>query len=249
MILRKNNENRKIQLLIIIFLLCFQGLSFAQTKTVDQILMETQNTMKANENMRFDMHYKWYNTYTEKSSSITYQGNLIKFDKIMYSKINNTFFISDTKSKTSIKCNEEEKALVVQHNTNTTESQSPIALLDTFIKFFKTKEVKDNGDQWICVLTTDVITQLPYGKVEIFINKETALIEKQILYFLSNVPYKNEDGEEKSGNPKMEITLSNFENKLSENEKSIAQIDYYIQKKGTKIIPTTAYKEFKISQY
>ena len=59
MIAIKNNRKRKIQLLSIIFLLCFQGLSFAQTQTVDQILMETQNTMKANQNRRFDMHYKW----------------------------------------------------------------------------------------------------------------------------------------------------------------------------------------------
>ncbi|WP_298423843.1 hypothetical protein [uncultured Kordia sp.] len=245
----KNISIYRKLVLAILFLVCFQTYSFAQERTVDDILKETQNAMEQNQNMRFDMNYKWFGTYTAKKPSISYLGNLIKSKEIIYSKINNTFFITDPTSKTSIKCNEAEKALIIQSNITINNDQSPVALLSTFIKLFKIKKVKDNGSQWICTLTTDVITQLPYGKVEIYINKETALVEKEVLYFLTKAPYKNEEGQEKIDNPRMEITLSNYKTSLSKQEKNIAKIDSYILRNGKRITPTTAYKEFKISQY
>jgi hypothetical protein len=249
MIALKNSSMYRKKLLIIVCMLCFLTYSFAQEKTVDEILTESQNTMQNFQNMSFDMNYNWYETYTTEKPSISYLGSLIKFEKTTYSKINKTFFITDSKLNMAIKCNETEKAFIVTSNTEASENQSPLELLNMFIKQFKVKEVKDHGDQWICTLTTDVITQLPYGKVEIYINKETALVEKQVLYFLSRVPYTDEKGEKKVGNPRMEITLSNYKTKLSEDEKIITKIASYINKNGKEIVPTTAYKEFKISQY
>lgn len=237
------------KVLTILCILCFQMHSFGQDKTVDEILSESQNTMKNFQNMSCDMNYKWYETYTTTKPSISYIGNLIKFENTVYSKINKTFFITDSKLNMAIKCNEAEKAFIVTNNAKIAESQSPLEVLNMFIKQFKTKHVKDNGNQWICTLTTDVITQLPYGKVEIYINKETALIEKQVLYFLSRVPYKNEKGEREIGSPRMEIKLSNYKTNLSKQEKNMTKIASYVKKTGNEIVPTTAYKEFKISQY
>jgi len=245
----KNSSTYIKQLVIILCTLCFQTSSFAQEKTVDEILTESQNTMQNFQNLSLDMKYNWYETYTAEKPSISYLGSLIKFEQTMYSKINNTFFITDSKLHMAIKCNEAEKAFIITNNMEASENQSPLELLNMFIKQFKVKNVKDHGDQWMCTLTTDVITQLPYGKVEIYINKETALVEKQVLYFLSRVPYTDEKGEKKVGNPRMEITLSNYKTKLSEDEKIITKIASYIKKNGQEIVPTTAYKEFKISQY
>lgn len=237
------------KILTILCILCFQMYSFGQDKTVNEILIESQNTMKNFQSMSCNMSYKWYETYTTETPSISYLGNLIKFEETVYSKINKTFFITDSKLNMAIKCNEAEKAFIVTNNAKIAENQSPLELLNMFIKQFKVKEMKDNGSQWICTLTTDVITQLPYGKVEIYINKETALVEKQVLYFLSRVPYKNEKGERKIGSPRMEIKLSNYKKNLSKQEKNIIKIASYVKKTGKTLVPTTAYKEFKISQY
>lgn len=245
----KNSSVHRKYILSMLCLLCFQTYSFGQDKTVDEILSESQTAMTKFQNMSCDMTYKWYGTYTEEKPSISYLGNFIKFEETIYSKINKTFFISDSKSNMSIKCNEAEKAFIVTNNTKVIEGQSPLELLNVFVKQFKVKSVKDTESQWICTLTTDAITQLPYGKVDIYISKETALVEKQVLYFLSRAPYKNAKGEEKVGNPRLEITLSNYKTVLSEHEKIITNIASYVKKTGAEIVPTTDYKEFKISQY
>jgi hypothetical protein len=164
----------------------------------------------------------------------------------VYSKINHTFFISDALSQLAIKCNESQKALVITKAG--VSEQQPWELLDTFTDQFSVKNVIDKGNHWICSLTTDVITQLPYGKVEIYIDKKSSLITKQVLYFLSQTPYKTANGEKRIGSPKMEITLSNYKTVLNETEKRTVQLNTYVKQSGSTIQPVGVYKKFEIIQ-
>lgn len=234
----------------ILTLICFISFSLygtAQEKTVDEILKKTQEVMEKNTQLTCDLAYNWYDTYTIQTPSLTYEGVMIKQNDVVYSKIDQTFFLTDMKAQLAIKCNEAQKALLVT-KANCDINQSPWELLESYMKGFKLKKVLDNGDHWICTLTTDVITQLPYGKIEIYINKQNALMTKQVLYFLSQVPYTNNDGEKKIGNPKLEIVLSNYKTVLNQEEKQTVQLTSYIQKKGKKITPAAAYKTFNIIQ-
>ncbi|WP_046745010.1 hypothetical protein [Kordia zhangzhouensis] len=230
-----------------IFFISCSTLGIAQEKTALEILKETQNIMKSSSDMSCDMSYNWYDTYADTNPSLSYKGRTIKHDKVVYTKINQTFFLIDQKTQLAIKCNETQKALLVT-KVNDDYNQSPWELLESYIQQFKVKKVSDQGNHWVCTLTTDVITQLPYGKIEIYIDKQSSMMTKQVLYFLSQVPYTSADGEKKIGNPKLEVALSDFKTVLSQEEKRMTQLTSYIHKKGEKITPTIAYKAFRIIQ-
>ncbi len=244
----RNLKNNSVRTLLILSFLCFSISISAQEKTVNEILKEAQEAMDKSRDLICKMSYNWYDTYTIKKPSLSYKGMLIKQESVIYSKIDQTFFITDEIAQVALKCNEKQKAFVVT-KTNKNESQSPWDLLDVYIKQFKIKKVTDQGDYWICSLTTDVITQLPYGKVEIHIDKKSSLITKQVLYFLSQVPYTNAKGEKAMGNPKMEITLSNYKTVLNTEEKMTAKLATYIKKEGQYMKPVTAYEKFEVIQY
>jgi hypothetical protein len=243
----KQSKFNKIQRLLLV---CFLGVSMlvtGQKKTVNEILKDAQKAMENQSSLSCDMKYLWYDTYTSTTPSFSYKGVMIKQEQTVYSKINKTFFITDAASQIAVKCNEAQKALVIS-KANFTKEQ-PWELLETFSKQFPKKEISDHGDYWICSLTTDVITQLPYGKVEVHIDKKSSLITKQVLYFLSQTSYKNAQGEKTMGNPKMEITLSNYKKVLTNQEKRTAQLDTYVKRVGSTVKPAGAYKKFEIIQY
>lgn len=240
----KQYINNNLRVLIVLCFISCSLFGIAQEKAVDEILKKTQEVMKNNNQLTCDLDYDWYDTYTIKKPSLSYEGVIIKQNNIVYSKINHTFFLTDKKAQLALKCNEDQKALVVTKTT--TNTQQPWELLETFIKQFKVKNVTDKGDHWVCSLTTDVITQLPYGKVEIHIDKKSSLITKQVLYFLSQVPYTNSKGEKISGNPKLEISMSNYKTVLNEEEKITAKLATYIKGSGKNIAPVAAYKKFEI---
>lgn len=237
-----------LKMLIACCFICFSVLTNAQEKTVNEILKGTQEAMKKHTDLSCNMNYNWYDTYTATRPSIEYKGVMIKQESVVYSKINQTFFISDEKEQLALKCNEAQQALVVS-KVNANQEQLPWELIEIYIKQFKIKKVIDKGDHWVCTLTTDVITQLPYGKVEIYIDKKSALMTKQVLYFLSQVPYKNTKGEKKMGNPKLEISLSNYKTVLNNEEKTTARLATYIKGSGENIEPVAAYKTFEIKRY
>jgi len=244
----KQVNYRSIKKFIICCFLCYGISMHAQEKTVHEILKSTQEAMKNSSDLSCNMSYNWYDTYIATKPSIEYKGQMIKQESVVYSKINQTFFITDEKAQLALKCNEVQQALIVS-KVNANQGQLPWELLETYIEQFKIKKVIDKGSHWVCTLTTDVITQLPYGKVEIYIDKKSSLMTKQVLYFLSQVPYKNAKGEKKAGNPKLEITLTDFKTVLSKDEKRTAQLGTYIKRKGKSITPVAAYKKFEIIQY
>ncbi|WP_146169714.1 hypothetical protein [Kordia periserrulae] len=234
-----------LRVITAIFFISYSALGTAQEKTVNEVLKKTQEVMEKNNQLTCNLNYNWYDTYTTDKPSFNYEGVMIKQSDVVYSKINQTFFLTDQKAQLAIKCNEVQKALLVT-KTNGDFSQSPWELLESYMKQFKVKKVTDKGDYWICTLTTDVITQLPYGKIEIYIDKQSSLMTKQVLYFLTQVPYTNDKEEKKIGNPKLEIVLSNYKTILNQEEKRTAKLTSYIHKKGKNITPTAAYKTFKI---
>ena len=126
-------------------------------------------------------------------------------------------------------------------------TNSPV-YIENFIKLFKNKTIVDKGDYYMCTLTTDVITQVPYGKIELFIDKDSYVITKQVLYFLAEYPFIDENGKQQKGNPKMVVTLSNFKKEISQELTEVTDIKQYITKTGDSYKPSATYKEFKIIQ-
>nr|WP_321234632.1 hypothetical protein [uncultured Psychroserpens sp.] len=233
--------------IIFTLLALFSISAFSQSKTVTELLNEVQTKMSTNNEYSCLLNYKLYPTYDYKTTTESYKGSVIKNNENYFLKINETVFLTDANTQTSLKLNIAQKAISVAKNkSNMTQDQSPLGMLDAMVKLFKNQDVKDNGTYWLCTLTSDVVTQLPYGKVEIFINKKDFRVTKQVLYFLARFPYKNAEGEKATGSPKLEITISDYRTSISKEQKGLTMLSNYIEIKNDNLNTIGSYKDFKI---
>jgi len=234
----------------ILFLSLISLFGFAQKTalSVNDVLEKTQSVFTNTPNYTVDLNYKMFGNYTKKTPMEAFDGNMVKKNKDTYLKINNTVFLTSETKKVNVKIFEEEKAIEVSHSDkNALMTNSPV-YITSFIKLFKYKDIKDMGSHYLCTLTTDEITQLPYGRIELHINKDNFVVTKQVLYFLAEYPYVDENGVQQKGNPRMEVTLYNFQTKITEDSKGITHVSKYILKVGDHYRPSATYKEFKIIQ-
>lgn len=187
-----------------IFLICilFQKSYSQNDKEVFEIFEKT-NKYYSNSIQHLDFNYKLFASYTSKIITEEYEGFHIKRENSNYTRIHNTEFIQ--KGLLFIKINHDQKVILIIESKEEGKKNTPLNI-SNYLKYFKTKSLKDKGTNWLISLETNVLTQLPYSKIEIIINKTNFKIEKQILYFLDNVPY-NEKGIKKNGTPKLEITI------------------------------------------
>lgn len=224
------------------------GFSQDKTPTVEAVLTKVQQVFTTTSSYSIDISYKMFGNYSKTVAMEAFDGQMIKTNKDTYLKINNTIFLTSETKNVNVKVFEDEQVIEVSKTeSNTLMTNSPV-YIEGFIKLFKNKNLVDKGDYYLCTLTTDAITQLPYGKIELYIEKDSFVITKQVLYFLAEYPFIDENGEQQKGNPKMVVTLSNFQKDISKELAEVTDIKKYITKTGESYKPSATYKEFKIIQ-
>ncbi|MHA7843658.1 MAG: hypothetical protein ACX93I_10085 [Winogradskyella sp.] len=224
------------------------GLAQQKSPTVEDVLTKAQQVFTTTPSYAIDINYQMFGNYTKTVAMEAFDGQMVKANRDTYLKINNTIFLTSETKKTNVKVFEDEHVIEVsEKETNSLMTNSPV-YIENFIKLFKNKTIVDKGDYYMCTLTTDVITQVPYGKIELFIDKDSYVITKQVLYFLAEYPFIDENGKQQKGNPKMVVTLSNFKKEISQELTEVTDIKQYITKTGDFYKPSATYKEFKIIQ-
>ncbi len=251
---QKQNNNMVLKRFLIVIFVCvtnvFVGYAQENELSVNDILTKAQQVFANTQKYTVEVDYKMFGNYKTTKPLEAFSGVMVKNNASTYLKIHNTTFITNQKTKTSVKVFNEDKIIEVAKQTTeivSLDNTSPVNI-ENFIKLFKYKKVEDKGAHYLCTLTTDKITQIPYGRVEIYIQKTDFHITKQVLYFLANVPYKDHNGEQQKGNPRLEVTISNYKDALSKTQEGIAELSQYIIKSGGAYKPSTAYKDFKIIQ-
>ena len=230
--------------IVLVFFVVGLGIKQVNGQTASSILTKSQEHYKTSE-YTMDIHYKMFGDYASTESLEDYKAQLIKNNTLMYYKVYQTIYVYDAGTKQGLKLEEAAKTIEV---ANDSESQINDSLLDIgkFLNHFKDQKVTEIGDTYICTLTTGGITQLPYGKVEIHVNKTDFTITKQVLYFLTKYPYKTTSGELKKGYPRMEIDIANFSNSISPENRERTAFNTYVTKNNGDYKPNNAYKNFTI---
>jgi len=227
-----------------------QNACFSQERevSVNTILFKAQQVFERTAKYNVDVNYKMFGSYKATIPLEAFSGKLINNTQSTYLKISNTIFLTNKLNKISVKIFNEERIMEVakQPDVNMVEN-SPVNI-NNFIKLFKNKKIEDKGDYYLCTLTADYITQIPYGKVEIYIQKKDHIITKQVLYFLSKVPYKDHNGTQQEDNPRLEVTLNNFKKSISKKEEKLTNVSQYLTKYKGEFKPSITYKDFKIIQ-
>lgn len=216
--------------------------SIAAIDVLNKVLEVYSNTNQ----YRFDVDYTSYGSYEDNEVLEHYKGKVYKSANTFYSKTQNTIILSNAKK--SLKIYEDEKAIEVYDNsTQVTEVQNLINI-NAFLKHYKHKTIEEKGKLYICTFQTGYITQMPYGKIVLYINKEDYTIIKQDLFLLARLPYYTKYGEKKMGNPRIEISFSNFKRQLNTEEKKSIKLSTYITIKGNTIKGSQKYKDYSIDK-
>lgn len=201
--------------LLYIFIFCFiPFLGFSQKassgNSIDSILKKVQEVYNTNNSISLSVNYTLFKNEVSIHTEESFDGLIVKDRQNYYSKINNTEFIQ--LSDNYVKINHDEKAMLYAKGTSNSDSSSPLNI-SGFINFFKTADVTETSDLFVCELISKDITMLPYSKVVLHINKKDYSIKKQILYLIKPMSFANNDNEKEISNPRLEITFSELDSK------------------------------------
>ncbi|MCK8482234.1 hypothetical protein MUY34_16505 [Flavihalobacter algicola] len=222
---------------------------FAQNQSVEHILSKSQMFLQDKIEMHCSMNYNLYPTLKSKDVIENYDGLVLKNEDNYFIKINNTIFLNKLHTNKFIKLNTDQKLIQYTVDKNTkSNNQSLFDQIKVLTDLYKNHDLTSEGNFWVCTLSPNTISQLPYSKVQLFVNKDTNLLSKQVLYFSSQMPYKEKDGTNHLGNPRLEILISDYKFALTQKEKELTLLSHYIIDNESDIRPSAAYKTFKIIQ-
>ena len=238
----------RISIIIYLALITFGYCQSTDKLSVSAILRNAQDIYANTKNYSMTLNYKMFGTYEKEVPMEEFNGMMVKYGRDTFLRIHNTLFLTYETKQTSIKIFEDEKTIEINEGPTSDLTQNSPIYLERFVEQFKYKNVVDKGNYYLCTLTTDAITQFPYGRIELHILKESYVITKQVLYFLAEYPFIDENGLEQKGNPKMVVTLSDFKNVLSKDAVGTTNMSNYIKKSGKTYLSSDQYKDFKIIQ-
>lgn len=193
----------------------------------------------------FETNYKSFGSYDDTEVLENYNGKMIRKDKQVYLRTNNTIFLNSQDK--NLKIYGDEKVIEAYKAVKQDAiKQSPIFITE-MLKQYKHKDFEESTKHFICTLQAGYITQMPYGKIIIYINKKTYAIEKQIFYMLAKLPYvSNKTGERKTGNPRIEIELKSFKTTINNQELNQINLSNYVKTSGSKLLAVGEFKDFTI---
>ncbi len=185
------------------------------------------------------MTYTMYRGLTGNRATESYKGTVQKQDR--YSKT--TMVGSDVINygKEVLLVDHRDKLISYQKNSGRHHSYSPVHL-DGFLLNFKKTQLIDKGNYWICEMSnTQKVTQIPYGKVHFYVDKDTFTITRQVLFFNNKVPFKGKDGEREMDFGRLQVDL---EHRLDVKIVKVPLGDFIVEDQNGKIALQKAYKSY-----
>ena len=75
------------------------------------------------------------------------------------------------------------------------DNSTPAQITGLLRYYKKSQKIIDHGKTWICELVAEhhMFSQLPYGKILLYVNKEDYSMVKQVFYFNNQVPFRDND--------------------------------------------------------
>lgn len=228
--------------LFLIFAFVSFSYGIAQVPQVDDLLNKSIKTYDKSV-YKLDLKYNLYGTHTSSDVIESYSGSYILDHKNSYLSINNTITINNGVQNKGVKIYKDEEKIETFSTSNIADV-NPIDI-SKFLKYFKDRTIEDMGNYYRCTLISGVITQLPFGKVVLEIDKESYHIKKQVLFFLNAVTYKDQNAQEKQGNPRLEVQLNNYKTQLSKSQKQLFNLSNYTSN-NTAVGEYKSYKVVKL---
>ena len=200
----------KTRKIIIVLLLALLGpiSSFAQRSEAEAILNKSKAYFENFSSFKGELSYTLFRDKENPVVIGSYDGILVKRGDDIYLKIHNTEML--LKNGSMIKVNHDQKAMEFNAVEGKGVSQNPIDLKQ-YLQLFSEIDVKEEGSETVCVLTTPKYTQLPYGAVELIFDSKTGALHKQVLTLVNPGAIPNENGQPDNSLKYLAIDFKNID--------------------------------------
>ncbi|MFL9843552.1 hypothetical protein [Flavobacterium rhizosphaerae] len=225
-------------------ILFFLGLFCASAQTpitVEKIFDKVNAAYKDSPYITYNSRYIMYDSYTSKNVYENYSGFYIKKGNRVYFKLHNTeVIVSDS---VGAKINHDQKAILI--GTGGGVDSGAMITNQLALQGFKS-ELKTDPGFYICEFTAGKLTQAPYNKVIVFVNKKDFTVAKQILYLSSPLEGNDKSGKKTVSFPRLEIQFTLRKKDIAGDEKLLSLKNYFTIKNNTTILsqPLAGYQIF-----
>lgn len=228
---------------IVCFLLTIPNITAQRLEnpSVDTILEKATAFYQNTEVFSCELTYTLLRNLEKPITISSYLGKLVKDGGNSHIKISNTEFI--TVNGDFLKINHDQKRMQYADNLGLENTQNPFQI-EAFLKLFASKEVQSKGDYWVCVLTSPVVTHLPYSKAWLFIDKDTYRLEKQLVELFAPKGIVDERGKRTMESKYLEILMTDFKNTYDRT--AYLQLDIFINKTGKEIMLKHEFTKYQL---
>ncbi len=176
---------------VTVFIVYFVSLvSQSQDVTPEVILQKVEAHYKARNTFNYSMTYNMYRGYTGTDIVENYTGTIQKKGDVVLVHVLGNEVVQFPEHH--IVLNKKEKTLV--YTTNQQIQTAPVDI-SRFLQFYKIVKTKEEGGILVYeLLLKDTPLPIPHKKIDLYINKNTLEIDKQILYLGTKVPFKDSNG-------------------------------------------------------
>jgi len=228
-----------------LFLFLFASLSLYAQKdklSITEIFEQSKAVYENNPVFQIQMEYSLFRNIENPVIIEQYEGFLFKRNQDMYLKIHHTELLI-VKGE-YVKVNHKQKAIEYNKGEIFDLNNNPLKI-EQYLSYFSEKEVFDDGNYWRCELSTPKYTQLPYGAITMFFNKETFVMEKQILLMVAPKSIMDEHGQLTEDLKYLKIEVKNFST-TPKTQNKYFDIQEFISHENKAIKTSSKFKEYKL---
>jgi len=231
---------KKIYIVLLLFTIgsVYPQAAPTQKEDVKKILEKVKSGFEKTPSYDYKLSFNFRPVNKTGIAPIVSIGRVAKSGTVTYYKVQDTENLY--KPGASIRVSHEQQ--LIEYNASKGAGSSLPFNISDFVKYFNDAHLVDKGSYYICTMDVGKFTTLEYSRIELYINKDYSL-QKQILYYLKQIPFKNKKGIEVMDYPVLEIAF--VKNNADKKENLFSESNYIKIKEG-KITPASDFKNYKI---
>ncbi|MDY8138496.1 hypothetical protein [Aquimarina sp. 2201CG5-10] len=197
-------------IVVVVCCLGFVELGYAQGEKTKELLNKVTTSYENKKQYQIAVTYNMHRGFTGNTITESYNGKMIRNDDFTQFKLASSEILRFSQSQLSID-HDEKKIIYSQNNKNGNVQNSPLDI-NGFLEYYDQTKITEKNDVLICeMVSTKTNFQNPYGKVVMYINKNSYQIEKQELFFSTLIPFAESDNNAKKMDYGRLVILLNHE--------------------------------------
>lgn len=215
--------------------------SFAQTANED--FRKVNAAYSKHQSLSMNVTYTLYSNYSSTVAHDKQKGVYMRQGDKYYSRLLGVETMNN--GKTIIVTDHNDKVMLVADPPQTQKSPTPLDIDSMLATCGETKYSETKAGQKVYSMSFDKRKYLEYSKVDIYINSQTWLIDKIVLYYREQVSLDPDNDNALKEAPRVEITYSSVITNPAFDKEQFSE-NKFIASAGGKLKATGAYAGFEV---